>query len=325
MASLSYYLLLDQLSAKADTFPKYSKRIQDCIKLFEQWLSEDSKKEKKISFVIDNFLRALENVDCDVDSIKSRASDLLSSKSKNLDVLFGYAKQFSRERELTDRARFIDLAGESQPEPYRLEEIRTSDRIEMLGKVFNNCLSNADRSREYHNRVRDRSLTLWLILNKNKPIAVFSVDLELNEIEEFEGKDGSEDVEIPFTVAIEILRRLDIRANGIPAFSRVGAYDRFKNAQPRVSPIDVDGKKIWIWRYEREIIIAVDEYSDGVLYWSRFVNPGRGIRTNRFHNNCDGNWCGTYGNHLEVGDLLQLLFENPHILEKLGGPILDEE
>ena len=325
MASLSYYLLVDQLNGKADAFPQYANRIRACIQLFENLLAEDANKEKKISFVIDNFLRALECIDCDVDSIRSKASDLLSSKSKNLDVLYGYAKQFSREHERTDNARFIDLRSERQAEPYRLEEIRTSDRIEILGKIFKNCLANADRAREYHNRIRERSLTLWLILNENKPIAVFSVDVELSEIEEFEGKDGSEDVEIPFAVAIEILKKLDIQANGVPAFARVGAYDRFKNSQPRVSPIEVNGKKVWIWRYRREIIIAVDEYSDGVLYWSRFVNPGKGIRPNRFHNCSEGNWCGTYGNHLEVGDLLQLLLENPHVLEKLNSPNLDEE
>ena len=325
MPSLAYNLLVDQLSVKASTASAYSERVERHIQLFSKLLIGDPSREQKISFVIDNFLLALELIECDKTAMKSRAAVLLNSDTKNLDVLYGFAKQLAREHERTERANFIDLRSDTQPEPYRLEEIRSFDRIQTLGNVFRNCLENSDRAREYLERIREQSLTLWLILNGNKPIAVFSVDLELNEVEEFEGKNGTEDVELPFGVAIEILRNLNTTANGIPAFVRVGAYDKFKVNQPRVSPVVVNGKKMWIWRYHKEIIIAVNEYSDGVLYWSRFVNPGKGFRPMRFRNCCEGNWCGTNGNYLEVGDLLQILLDNPEVVERLNAPPLDED
>ena len=87
---------------------------------------------------------------------------------------------------------------------------------------------------------------------------------------------------------------------------------------------------MWIWMYEDELIVGMEDNGDGELYWSRFelkqtgcypyadprVGP-RGITTR-------GEWDDDFGNHLSLGTLFEIVRRNPHVLEKLRSPVITE-
>ena len=106
--------------------------------------------------------------------------------------------------------------------------------------------------------------------------------------------------------------------------TRVGAYGRFKGGRPEVEPVRVGDKEMWIWLYEDELIVGVEERSDGKLFWSRYELTRAGEQP----------WHDDSRNLLEWGRSLQqpsqpgMLFEiarrNPQVFEKLRSTVITE-
>ena len=43
------------------------------------------------------------------------------------------------------------------------------------------------------------------------------------------------------------------------------AFGRFKGGRPEVEPLRVGDQEMWIWLYEHELIVAMEEHADGKL------------------------------------------------------------
>ena len=86
----------------------------------------------------------------------------------------------------------------------------------------------------------------------------------------------NDDPDISFELAMELLDKLGVTADYETSFTRVGAFGRFKGGRPEVEPVRVGDKEMWIWLYEDELIVGVEDRSDGKLFWSRYrIDKGR--------------------------------------------------
>ena len=171
--------------------------------------------------------------------------------------------------------------------------------------------------------------SLYLLSEHRKPCALIKIYRDDNKIVEFGVRDDSETYMTPRTLprnheiclqrqsrfklwyelGIEILNKLGTNANEEEAFVQVGAFSQFKNGRPEIEPISVgDGEEMWIWFYDDELIIATDENANGKLLWSRFIRAG-GITYPE--------WDVSPYSHMSLGELFEMVCQNPHVLEKL--------
>ena len=156
--------------------------------------------------------------------------------------------------------------------------------------------------------------------------------IDVNENEEVVGQfsaHDNDDPEISFELAMKILRELGVTADNETSFARVGAFGRFKGGRPEVEPVRVGEQEMWIWLYEDELIVGMEERSDGELFWSRFElkrntyapyadprNPGEVFTREEWEENS--------GNHLSMGMLFEIVRRNPQVFDKLRSPVITE-
>ena len=217
----------------------------------------------------------------------------------------------------------------------KLEEIRDVKRLIQVGKSLDNCVKKFDEAQDLINDVKiNKSSLISLLSTTGEILALLTIDLKTRTISEFDcaernGKDifGERVRNGPFghrangesvsqgmvsqSDLIEIQNVLDVSADEICEFVRLGAFSRFKNGIPEVDPIQlVDGREIWCWKSENELIIAVDgERNSGrLMNWSRFV------RENEYGK---FTWDTRDAESMNLGELFEIVLNNPQVLEKI--------
>ncbi len=194
---------------------------------------------------------------------------------------------------------------------WQLDEIKTIGRLMEVGKSLDICTGEYETARDYMDEVFTGNSRILVVRKSETPIYQLKIDLDRNVIDEFSGEKRKrcENMNISHELAMDILRKLDTNGDGILEFLQAGALSRFKNGRPDITPFSIGGKEIWLWRYRDELILAVDEDSDGTLYWSRFELP--------LSNSNKWQPCDSCNNHWDLHKLFNLALQNPELFEKL--------
>ena len=287
--------------------------------------------------------------------VRHKAGKLIKSCRHSFDEVCKNAGHFRKElTEARERRAEAEAAPRSIPlcGGFRLEEVLSLKRLMAIGKALELCVGKREDAQRYWEDAETGISKFWLLLKGEEPFALLKIDVnENNENEEIVGQfssHGNGYPDISFDLAMKILHELGVTADDVLSFACVGAYGRFKDGRPEVEPVRVNDKEMWIWLYEDELIVGIEERSDGKLFWSRFVlkrntcNPyadprvgPRGIVTRgEWEENSnnhlsmempfEGKWEGDSSNHLSMGMLFEIVRRNPHILERLRSPVIGE-
>ena len=290
--------------------------------------------EKNVRTALRSIREALRCVEHEDETVRHKAGKLLKSCRHSFDEVRKNAGLFekelaeARERRADAEAApgIIPLGGE-----FHLEEVLSLKRLMDIGKTLELCVRGRENAQDYLKEAESGESRLWLLLKGEEPFALLKIDVNENEevVGEFSAYDN-DDPEISFELAMELFEKLGVTADDAPSFVRVGAYGKFKGGRPDVEPVRVGEQEMWIWLYEDELIVGIEERSDGKLFWSRFVlkrntcNPyadprvgPRGIVTR-------GEWEENSNNHLSMGMLFEIVRRNPHVLERLRSPVIGE-
>ena len=226
------------------------------------------------------------------------------------------AREKCAESEATPR--IIPLGGE-----FRLEEVVSIKRLMVIGKTLEICVAKRDTARRFLQEVETGAYRLWLLLKREEPYSLLQIGLQENEVVKFSAHDN-DDPEISYELAMELLHKLGVTADYDTSFTRVGAYGRFKGGRPEVEPVRVGDKEMWIWLYEDELIVGVEERSDGKLFWSRYELTRAGEQP--WHDDSRNllEWDDHCSNHLSLGMLFEIARRNPQVFEKLRSTVITE-
>lgn len=260
--------------------------------------------------------------------VRHKACKLLKSCRHNFDEVRKNAGHFrkelteARERRADAEAapRIIPLGGE-----FRLEEVLSLKKLMAIGKALEICVGKREDAQDYLRQAESGESRFWLLLEGEEPFALLKIDV--NENEEVVGQisaHDNDDPKISFDLAMQILHELGVTADGEASFARVGAFARFKGGRPEVEPVRVGEQEMWIWLYEDELIVGMEEHADGKLFWSRYLLTRAGEQP--WHDDSRNlmEWDDHCTNHLSMGMLFEIVRRNPHVLEKLRSPIMGE-
>ena len=127
-------------------------------------------------------------------------------------------------------------------------------------KLSKSASESAGMRRDYLKQAESGESRLWLLLKGEEPFALLKIDVKENEevVGQFSAHDN-DDPEISFELAMKILRELGVTADNETSFARVGAFGRFKGGRPEVEPVRVGEQEMWIWLYEDELIVGMEE------------------------------------------------------------------
>lgn len=290
--------------------------------------------EKNVRATLRSIREALGCREHEDEAVRHRAGKLLKSCRHSFDEVRKNAGHFrkelaeARERRADAEAcpGIIPLGG-----GLGLEEVLSIGRLMSIGKTLDICVGKRKDAQEYLREVELGESGLWVLLavEEDEPRALLKTDVKEGVISEFSAR-GNANPEVSYELGMEILHKLGVTADGEASFARVGAFARFKGGRPEVEPVRVGDQEMWIWLYEDELIVGMEEHADGKLFWSRFVlrrntyNPYGNPRVGTQGIFTRGEWDDDLGNHLSMGMLFEIVWRNPHVLERLRSPVITE-
>ena len=208
---------------------------------------------------------------------------------------------------------------------FRLEEVLSLKRLMAIGKALEICVGKRGDAQRYWEQAESGEFKFWLLQREEEPFALLKIDVNENEevVGQFSAHDN-DDPEISFELAMEILEKLGVTADDVPSFVRVGAFGRFKGGRPEVEPVRVGEQEMWIWLYEDELIVGMEEHADGKLFWSHYVLTRGGEKP--WHDDARNllEWDDHCTNYLSLGMLFEIVRRNPRVLERLRSPVVAE-
>ena len=291
------------------------------VEFLEVHLNSNHRYEKQIYTIADCYRKAAESLQSDNSELAGAAEQLIAQGHPDIGTMFSVAKKFIDQYENNWSVKTIKLEGGEPVGQYKLQEVKSKSLLGRLGQRFGNCLTRPRQLNFYLRRMQKGELQIWLLLKDDKPFGLLSLHPRSRAICDFDLVDGSNSFKLPYSLAMEILNKLDANADCTPEFASVGAFDVFKKAPPIVKPAVVGEKLIWVWRFENEIIIALKDRNriGAEMSWSRFFRTKEETRTE-----FEGEWEDTMGINLKLGDLLSLLMQHPELIQQLSGPILED-
>ena len=298
-------------------------KLKSHVEFLENHLNKNHRSEKQVFTVADCFLEAIGFLGTDSSELTQAAERLIAQDYLHIGKMFSEANKFIEHHKKFRNVNTIDLESGNRVGEYRLQrvEVKSKSVLRKWGKKFNNCLARPTQVNFYFPRVQLGKLQVWLLLRDDKPFGLLSLITRSREVYDFDLIDDENDCGWSYSLAMEILDKLDAEANCAREFVKVGAYDKFKQEQPIVEPDVIGENLIWIWRFKNEIIIAQkdrDHIGDD-LSWSRFSRTPEHSRTE-----FDGEWEDCMDSHLKFGDLLNLLMQHPELIKRLNGPVLED-
>ena len=286
--------------------------------------SEQQNGEIKAGITLRYVCRALEELNYDDQNVRKRIHKLMRSicKLHPFSQVVTNAQHFHSALLKASESR-VDT--ETRPErvpllkgEYHLEEILSTGRLIEIGQKLQNCVQCRTCALDYMKEVQTGLSKLWLLSRRNRPVALLRINLESNEIEEFDyGRNGRRTRQCDFDISGDLLTEiLDVTgASGdeLSQFVHFGVFGSFKGGnRPKVDPIRIDNyTQLWIWLYPvNEIIMLVDRDSDdsSEQLWSRLKLD----KYSPLHR-----WRASPGSYLNAESLVQLMLENKQVYEKL--------
>ena len=311
------------------------KSLQRSIEEYRQTSTEFD--EQDVGMTIRRIRNVVKHKDSENLSVRKSARRVLKSLRHPFQNTINCANRFDKEFK---KSKESDSNSQNSPvitlnndfTDFTLEEIQIQSicKLMNIGKLFDNCVKERKTAEKYLSEVKMGVSSLYLLSEHRKPCALINIYRDKNKIVEFGVRDDSEIHMMPrplprnheichqrqsgfklwYELGIEILNKLGTNADEVEAFVEVGAFSQFKNGRPDPEPVSVgDGEEMLIWFFDdNELIIASDENANGELLWSRFIKVG-GITYPE--------WDVSPYSHISVGELFEVVRQNPHVLEKL--------
>lgn len=267
---------------------------------------------KKASCSVMRFEQALRARTDDDSSIRRMAKKTLRSVRhegfpeiyKRLRKLHGFMSRTGKRR----ACKRLQGAGDSiELDPhFELRELASVTNLQRVGRTLELCVAIRETANDY---LCVPGREMWALYDRTQqcPLCLLCVDRPAKEIREFEAHNHSTPW-LERSLAFDILRALDVNADKVRAFGRVGAFHAFLDGEPVVEPVELEECIHWLWVLHNgaEIIIATDRLSD--KHWSRFAwnDAERVLEGNRW-------------NYLSKGELLALMVNHPSFIERLRG------
>ncbi len=302
-------------------YQQIAKKLNARIEFLENHLNSNHHHEKQIYTIADCYRKAVEFLRSDSNELAGIAEHFIAQEHPDIGAMFSAAKEFIDQYENNWGVNTIELESGERVGQYKLQEVKSKSLLGRLGKRFGNCLSRPRQLDFYFRRMQKGELQIWLLLKDDKPFGLLSLHPRSRAICDFDLVDGSNSLKLPYSLALEVLNKLDVNADLTPEFANVGAFDVFKKAPPLVKPEVVGNKLVWIWRFEDEIIIALKDRNriGAEISWSRFFRTEEETRTEY-----EGEWEDMMGSNLKLGDLLNLLMQHPELIKHLSAPVLED-
>ena len=337
-----YKFQLDQLDKLAKDIDTYNSEYfrHTVKKILDDGYRNDHRELYDTLKACRHAIQSINSENANVASAAQRVLESFSHVKKDYRQIVASTKRFDRIR-LDSKLNVSSDVEMPKPEiltlsnGLKLEEIRDVKRLIQVGKSLDNCVKKFDEAQDRINDVKINKSSLFSLLSTTGEIlALLTIDLKTRTISEFEcaerngqnifgervrngpfghranGESVSQGM-VSQSDLIEIQNKLDVSADEISEFVRLGAFSRFKKGIPEVDPIQlVDGREIWCWKSENELIIAIDgERNSGrLMNWSRFV------RENDYGKFA---WDTGKSESMNLGELFEIVLNNPQVLEKI--------
>ena len=204
---------------------------------------------------------------------------------------------------------------------FRLKEVVTFPfLLKMLNAVeycsrseFKYCLTNRETAELFLKQIESEKLNIWVLFKRCTPFAMIFINLESQEMDQFL---INPDIDVykskehlGYELLIKILKTLSVSANSVYAFVKYGAFPRFAEGDFEISPVSVDNSEWWIYYFENELIIGVDENKDGNLTWSHFdLHTGVDYFSTKKKDK---------NNAMTIGELFEAVRKHPHLLDHM--------
>lgn len=292
--------------------------IHSFVTLIENYQKSDLRpKNPEITKAIRRVRLAVSHLHHADPNVRKCAHKVLDSCRHSFQQLKNSVKPFMRAlknaacREDKDLAppRKIDLV-----DGFYVEEIINLTQLIKLGAIFDNCVKEREKAKEYMQNVKNGFSALQLLLRNGEPIAMFNIDLCDREIREFDTVPGINRSDLKNTFPREVMNKIlevfEVSGDDVVEFIQCGAFKRFLHGEPEIEPVLCDGVEWWVYYFGNELIIGVDEDSDGRLYWSRFTKIV--LDDNEF-----GFWENSSFNHLRVENLFEVVRRHPHLSKSM--------
>ena len=216
---------------------------------------------------------------------------------------------------------------------YEIVEANSVKQLMSEGRKLSLCVAHRDElGCDYHRRLRSKESEFWTIRRKGMPKGLLEINKETRCVEEAAGcRNGM--LKLKRKKACDVLRSLNVTADNIDTFSRVGAFSAILDSRPKdTAPIEFDGYeyRIWLEPVTKQIVIeerpsasACDERK-GPRRWSLFeryepfLHPRRRRRGRRsiprspeWRKGC------SHPHAMSIGEFTDLLLRCPEISERI--------
>lgn len=216
---------------------------------------------------------------------------------------------------------------------YEIVEVNSVEQLMSEGRKLGLCVAyRDDLGRHYHRQLRSKESEFWTIRRKGVAKGLLEVNKETRCVEEAAGyRNGM--LKLKRRKACDVLRTLNVTADNIDTFSRVGAFGVILDSRPKdAAPIEFDGYeyRIWLESVTKQVVIEerpsanADDERKGPRRWSLFEryeplpHPRRRRRGRRstarlpeWRRGC------SHPHAMSIGEFTDVLLRCPEISERI--------
>lgn len=157
---------------------------------------------------------------------------------------------------------------EGLPQRFAVERLHTVERLAKAGRRLGNCAT--DNGYGLHDRLRQRESDFYLVQRGDEAVAMFEVELETAEINEFLGRQN-EAVDLPCSVLLALLARLQLNGDHVEACLQRGAASIFATGSADVRQPDWRRGNVVVWCATRRLLVKEGRKRER---WSSFEWDG---------------------------------------------------
>ena len=314
----NYDLQLRSLTKKIESIEDFIFDVDDFEKLIQEHRNTNPElSDSDVCKTIKGIRKAVKHrnhINSDVRASAERVCISCKSSFNEAQIeangFFAVLKSAEREADKKSSPKCFELGDD-----FRLKEVVTFPYLLKMLHAFGCGIKGRERENAemFLKDIESEKRKIWVLFRRCAPFAMMFVNLESQEIHEFfinPAIDVDKSKEhFGYELLIKILKTLNVSANRMFAFVKCGAFARFAEGEPNISPISVDNSEWWIYYFEDELIIGVDDHNDGNLSWSHFDLHARG-------DICLGEPTDTK-NALTIGELIEAVRINPQLLDRM--------
>ena len=187
-------------------------------------------------------------------------------------ALRGRVNRAGRARNARQPIKGCEPLREELPQGFSVERLHTVALLARAGRDLGNCAKN--NAYGMHDTLRERESDFYLVRRGDDPVAMFEVVLETDRITEFRGKENG-DVELPRSVLIALLLRLELNGDDVEACLQQGAASIFTTGSGDMRDPDWQRGNLKVWCESRRLVIREGgrrrEWSSFEWNWANWV------------------------------------------------------